>query len=150
LDRQIQMKPGIHIAKVWADDDVVELRILVADGTSYFTNMAYVGHADLKNAVSTLHTFKDHVHGGLCDLRLGEFGPEYASGAFHARFRLSAPGRVFVSCEQESEFVEFAKKEVASRATMYVKSEPALLDRFIAELRAVSVGSNEEAYLEVV
>jgi hypothetical protein len=144
------MKSGIHISKVWADDDVVELQILVADGTSSFANKAYVGHSELKDAVSSLHAFKDHVHGGLCDFRVGAFGPEYAGGAFHARFHFQVPGRLFVSCEQESQFVEFAKKKVASRATMYIKSEPALLDRFIAELRAVSAGSSEEAYLEAV
>jgi hypothetical protein len=144
------MKPGIHISKVWADDDVVELRILVADGTSCFATKAYVGHAALEDAVSALNTFKDHVHGGLCDLRFGAFGPEYASGAFHARFHFAGPGRLFVSCDQESEFVHFAQKEVASRATMYVRSEPALLDRFIAELRAVSAGAGGDAYLEAV
>jgi len=144
------MKPGIQISRVWSDDDVVELRILVSDGTSYFSNKAYVGHAALEDAVSSLHVFKDHVQGGLFDLQFGAFGPEYASGAFHGRFHFPAPGRLFVSCEQESEFVEFAKKEVASRATMYVRSEPALLDRFIAELRAVSAGTRDEAYLEAV
>jgi hypothetical protein len=144
------MKSGVHISRVWSDDDVVELRILVADGSSSFSNKVYVGHAALEKAVSSLDAFKDHVHGGLCDLLFGAFGAEYAGGAFHARFHFSVPGRLFVSCEQESEFVAFAKKEVASRATMYVKSEPALLDRFIAELRAVSVGTSEEAYLEAV
>ena len=144
------MKSGIHISRVWSDDDVVELRILVSDGMSSFSNQTYVGHAALENAVSSLDVFKNHVHGGLFDLRFGEFGPEYANGAFHARFHFPVPGRLFVSCEQESEFVEFAKKEIASRATMYVKSEPALLDRFIAELRAVAAGTGEEAYLEAV
>ena len=109
------MKSGIHISRVWSDDDVVELQIVVSDGESSFSNQAYVGHAALEDAVSSLHVFKDHVHGGLFDLRFGEFGPEYANGAFHARFHFSVPGRLFVSCEQESEFVEFANKEVASR-----------------------------------
>ena len=144
------MKSGIHISRVWSDDDVVELRILVSDGVSSFSNQAYVGHAALDDAVSSLHVFKDHVHGGLFDLRFGEFGPEYAGGAFHARFHFPVPGRLYVSCEQESEFTEFAKKEVASRATMYVMSDPALLDRFIAELRAVAAGSSEVAFLEAV
>jgi hypothetical protein len=144
------MKPGIQISKVWADDDVVELRVSVSDGTSSFSNKVYVGHAALDDAVSSLHVFKDHVHGGLLDLRFGEFGPEYANGAFHARFHFSVPGRLFVSCKQEAEFVEFAKKEVANQATMYVKSEPALLDRFIAELRAVAAGRSEQAFLEAI
>jgi hypothetical protein len=33
---------------------------------------------------------------------------------------------------------------------MYVKSEPALLDRFIAELRAVAAGRSEQAFLEAI
>lgn len=144
------MKSGIHISRVWSDADVVELRILVSDGVSSFSNHAYVGPAALKGAVASLQVFKDQVHGGLLDLRFGEFGPEYASGAFHARFHFPAPGRLFVSCEQESEFVEFAKKEVASRATLYLQSEPALLDRFIGELRAVAAGISEGAVLEAV
>ena len=144
------MKLGIHISRIWSDDDVVELRILVSDGASSFSNKAYVGHAALEATVSSLRVFKDHVHGGLFDLRFGEFGPEYASGAFHGRFHFPVPGRLFVSCEQESEFVAFAKKEVASRATMYLSSEPALLDRFITDLRAVSAGASEEAYLGAV
>lgn len=144
------MKPGIHISRIWSDDDVVELRILVSDGTSFFSTKTYVGHAVLEDAVSSLHDFKDQVYGGLFDLRFGKFGPEYASGAFHARFHFPGVGGLFVSCEQESEFIEFARKKVASRAVLYVRSEPALLDRFISELRAVSAGFSEEAYLEGV
>jgi hypothetical protein len=114
--------PGILISRVWSDSDVVELRILVSDGASSFSNNAYVGYAALDDAVSSLHVFKDQVYGGLFDLRFGEFGPEYANGAFHARFHFAVPRRLFVSCEQESEFVQFAKKNVASRATMYVET----------------------------
>ncbi len=142
------MKAGIHISKAWADDDIVELRVSVSDGVSSFTNKVYVGHAALDDAVTSLHVFKDHVYGGLLDLRFGEFGPEYANGAFHARFHFPVPGRLFVSCQQESEFVEFAKKKVASQATMYLTSEPVLLDRFVSELRALVAGASEEAFLE--
>jgi len=144
------MKPGIVISRVWSDEDVVELRVTVSDGTSLFSNQVYVGHAALQAAVSSLRAFKDHVHGGLFDLRFGEFGPEYANGAFHARFHFPLPGRLHVSCEQESDFAEFAEKQVASRASMYLKSEPALLDRFIAELGAVAGDTSQEAYLEAI
>ena len=44
--------------------------------------------------------------------------------------------------------MEFAKKQVARRATLYVESESGLLDRFIAELQAVATGTGEEAILE--
>jgi hypothetical protein len=53
-----------------------------------------------------------------------------------------------VSCDQESAFQPFADSKVASRATLYLKSEPALLDRFISELRAMATGKSEDAHLE--
>src|SRR5688500_8258294 len=139
------MKPGIRFSRVWSDDDVVELEVRVSDGVSSFSNQVYVGHAVLKEAVSSLRIFKDHVHGGLFELRFGEFGSKNAICAFHARFHFSLPVRLYVSCEQESEFVEFAKKNVASRGSFYVKSEPALLGRFIDELGAMAEGTREDA-----
>jgi hypothetical protein len=144
------MMPGIHISKVFSDDDVIELRVDVSDGASRFSSKVYVGHGALDDGVASLRIFKDQVHGGLLDIRWGAFGPEYANGAFHARFHFPVPGRLFVSCEQESEFVQFGKKEVASRARLYIKSEPALLDRFISELQAVAAGKSEEAHLEAI
>ncbi len=144
------MKPGIYISDLWADDDIAELQVSVSDGKASFSNKVYVGHKALEDNISSLLVFRKQMHGGLFDLRFGEFGPEYASGAFHARFHFAIPGRLFVSCSQESEFVEFANRKVASRATMYLKSEPALLDRFIGELQVLATGTNARAFLEAI
>lgn len=103
------MKSGIHISKIDFDDDLIELRIGVADGISFFSNNVYVWHSQLADAVSSLSVFKDQVYGGLLDIRFGEFGPEYAQGAFHARFHFPAPGRLHISCDQESDFSSSAK-----------------------------------------
>ena len=142
------MKPGIMITRLWFDVDVVELRIRVSDGTSSFFNDVYVAHDTLEDAVSSLQAFRNHLHGGLLDLQFGEFGPEFAKGAFHVRFHFPVPGRLFVTCKQESEFVEFGNKQVASKATLYVKSEPVLLDRFIEEMVALVARTSAEAELE--
>ena len=142
------MKPGIRITRLWFDVDVVELRICVSDGTSSFSNDVYVDHDTFKEAVSSLQMFRNHSHGGLLNLQFGEFGPEFAKGAFHARFQLLMPGRLFVTCRQESGFEEFANKKVASKATLYVKSEPVLLDRFIEEMVALVARTSAEAELE--
>jgi hypothetical protein len=144
------MKPRIHISKVWFDAAVVELRIEVSDGSSFFLNQAHVGHAALADAASNLDRFSNHLHGGLLDVRFGEFGSEYANGAFHALCHFADPGRLCITCKQESAFEEFGKKTVASTATMYLKSEPALLDKFIAELRALASGVGEHAHLEAI
>lgn len=143
------MKPGILISKLWFDVDIAELRIRVSDGTSSFSNEIYVAHDTLEDAVSSLKVFRNHLHGGLLNLQFGEFGPEFGKGAFHARFHFLLPGRLFVTCKQESEFFKFANKEVASKATLYVKSEPVLLDRFIVEMEALAVTkTSAEAELE--
>lgn len=142
------MKPGIHISKIGYDDGVIELKVEVSDGSSLFLNRVYVERKTLIDAASNLYIFKDHFHGGLLDVQFGAFGCEYTNGGFHARFHFPSPGRLYVTSRQETEFEKFSKKMVASKATMYVKSEPVLLDRFITELQALASGASEEAFLE--
>lgn len=142
------MKAGIHLTKVWFDDDVVELKVDVSDGNSFFSNRVYVGCPTLADAVAELNVFKDQVYGGLLDIRFGEFGLEFANGAFHARLHFAKPGKLYITCKQQSEFEDFSVTKVASEATLYLKTEPALLDNFIADLRSVHREKREEAYLE--
>jgi hypothetical protein len=144
------MKPGIRVTRAWADDDVVDLRIEVSDGTSFFSNRVSVERDALDDAVSALATFQGHIRAGLLDVSFGRFGPEYAGGAFLARFHFPAPGRLHVTCEQESAFGEFSRRQVASRATLYLRSEPVLLDRFVAELESLAARRRGEAWLEGV
>jgi len=148
--RYDSMKPGIQLSKVWFDDDMVELRVDVSDGTSVFSNRVYVGYSALTEATARLDAFKGHIHGGLLDLQFGEFGPEYANGAFRARFHFPSPGRLYISCRQQSAFEEFSVMKVASEAALYLKTEPAPFDNFISELKGLDAKRREEAYLEAI
>jgi hypothetical protein len=140
--------PSITFTRIWHDDDVVELAVKVRDDASSFTTNVYVGHQQLKSVVEDLEGFRTKVHGGLYDLTLGGFGPEYANGAFHARFHFRSPGRLYVSTRQESDFTEFAVRSVASEAKLYLVTEPILLDNFISELACLASESAEQATLE--
>lgn len=144
------MRRGIHLTKVWFDNDVVELRIDVSDGNSLFSNQVYVGYSMLANVTAELDVFKDHVYGGVLDIRLGEFGPEYANGAFYARLHFAKPGKLYITCRQQSEFKDFSLTKAASEATLYLETEPALLDNFISDLRSLYTGQCEKASLEVI
>lgn len=141
---------GISFTKTWSDDDMVELRIEVSDGRSSFSNDVYVGHAQLGTIVAELDTFKTHIYGGLYDLRFGEFGPEYASGAFHARLHFQERGLLYLTVKSQSEFNDFGKKNVASAATLFLKTEPALFDNFIRAVANLSNGTEESAHLEAI
>ncbi|WP_217363358.1 hypothetical protein [Duganella rivi] len=127
---------------------MVELRVEACDGTSMFSNKVYVGHHSLRETVIDLHRFKDHIYGGLYDLRFGEFGPEYGSGALSARLHFHDRGKLLVSIAMQSEYSDFGKKNVASEANLFLISEPALLDNFIQSLRAVSEGHQNDAQLD--
>jgi hypothetical protein len=142
------VKRGITFTKIWSDQDMIELRIDVSDGTSFFSNHVYVGYSQFAEAVSHLDTFKTHVHGGLLDMRFGEFGPEYASGAFHARLQFHNTGKLCITCSQQSAFEDFGRKNVASEATLYLRTEPVLLDNFLEQLKALDAKNREDAYLE--
>jgi hypothetical protein len=146
------MIPFIAIEKLWSDDDVVEFAITTTDGCSSFCVKVYAGDENLKSMLTDLGRFKDQLYGGIYDMKLGEFSPEYANGAFQARLHFHPDGRgcLFISVHAESDWRPFSKTDVASRATLYLKSEPGLLDRFIGELRRVSSGTQDKAIFECV
>lgn len=141
------MKSEITIEKVWFDDDLTELKISVCNGKSLFTNKVYVGSHQISELVNALNIFKNHYYGGLKDISLGKFGREYANGAFSARLHFPKPGALYIATHQQSEYFEFKGQEEASEAKMYLKTEPALLDNFIQELKGVSNGISDVATL---
>jgi hypothetical protein len=83
-------------------------------------------------------------------MRFGDFGPEYASGAFHARFHFPEPGKLYVTCRQQSGFEDFGGKNVASEGTLHLRTEPVLLDDFLEQLKAVDAKKRDDAYLETI
>ena len=131
---------------------MIELTVCICDGTSSFQCNAYVGHQELTEIVEKLNVFKAHVYGGLCDLRLGEFGPEYAGGAFHARleFHGSGNGKLSITAKAESEWNEFTHTKVAANATLYLTTEPALFDRWLNSFKGLSKGTKDNAVLECI
>ena len=144
------MSAGINFSRIWFDDDVVQLKIESSDGKSVFCNEVYVGHQDLDDLIAGLSTFRNHVHGGLFDIVLGSFGPEYAGGAFHARLHFLSLGKIVVTVRAQSDFQEFGIKTVASEANLYLRTEPVLLDNFISELRALKSGKRDDANVQAV
>ncbi len=62
------MNAGVHLSRIWVDNDVVQLKIESSDGTSIFCNEVYVGHQDLNDLIAGLSTFKHQVHGGIFDI----------------------------------------------------------------------------------
>ncbi|WP_221049349.1 hypothetical protein [Shewanella carassii] len=143
------MKPGITFENIWHDEDMYEFRISSSDGVSVFIHDVYVGYGTFDETIAGLDAFKSQVYGGIYDIEFGSFGPEYASGAFHARLHFQNKGKIFVSISAQSEFGDFGKKNIASEAKLYFVTEPALLDNFIASLKSLNNGDTNSVYLEI-
>ena len=146
------MNPSIAFKKIWEDEDMVELIISICDGKSLFQCDVYVGNQTMAETIDDLNVFKDQVCGGLYDLRYGEFGPEYASGALHARFEFqrSGNGKLSITVKAESEWNDLKKTKVASNANLYLRTEPGLFDNWLIELKELKTGASDEAILECI
>ena len=138
---------ALRISRVWGDDDMDELRVAVEGPDTGFAVTSYVGREDLKTAVKDLRSFAKYQ--GLCDLRFGEFGPEYANGAVHVRFHWF-DGRIYLTCRLQTDYDRFARKEAADEALIHVRTEPSLLDAFLAELGPLVDRKRDEVALELV
>ncbi len=141
------MEPRITVAEVWSDNDLRELTFAVCDGRSQVVTSAYVGHDWPTRVAHDLQVFGQQVHGGLYDLEAGRPGIEYANGAFQARFNFYKPTRLYVSTFQQSDYFELKSTKVATEARLYLRTEPGLLDQFVAALRRVGEDGNSEAVL---
>lgn len=125
------------------------LKITSSDGVSTFVNEVYVGYHAHDELIEGLDRFKVQIYGGIYDIELGSFGPEYASGAFTARLHFQDRGIIYVSIHAQSEFVDFGTKNIANEAKLFVKTEPALLDNFIDQLKNLRKGNTDEASLQI-
>src|SRR6516162_5931433 len=131
------MQPRIAIKRIWSDEDVLRFACEVCDGRSLFVAEAYAGLDWGTAAAKSLKTFSLHIHGGIFDLEAGNDGPEYAGGAFRARFHWLRPTALFISTTQQGDFFEFKGNQVAAEARMFLRTEVGLLDQFVAALPAL-------------
>ena len=144
------MLPRITITRTWSDNDVAQLTFEVCDGVSVFTNEAYASLEWGATAATALRTFGRQIHGGLFDLEAGDEGPEYASGSFRARFHYYKPNELLISTIQQADFFRFKGSQVAPTAAMFLRTEPSLLDQFVAALPALDAPDGGRAVLQCV
>ena len=112
-----------------------------------FTNAAYVSLDWGSTVAAALRSLASQVHGGIYTMEAGDGGPEFASGMFRARFHYFKPTALMISTVQEGTHFEFKASQGAPAAPMFLRTEPALLERFAVALERVNE-SGHEAVLE--
>ena len=142
------MEPGIKFTANWSDEDLIDLHVEICDDVSLFSTTIWVRHQQFRDTVAGLHVFKHQINGGIFNLRFGEFGAEYASGALDVRLQWRKLAKILILVSAQSGFTRFEDRELASEAKLYLVSEPALLDAFIDAFQAPGERSSTEAVLE--
>ena len=133
---------------IWSDQHLLELRFDDCDGRSLFSCDTYVARAWPQQVVDELSAFRAHLGDHPYELRAGTFGPDRANGAASCTLQFRPPGALLVSVHLQRAFEEFGGARVASEATLYLHTQPVLLDGFIEELRALGRGTRRDAGLE--
>ena len=144
------MQPRIAISRKGLDDGILQLEFLVCDGVSTFVSESYSSSDWGVTAAAALRTFAPQIYGGIYTLEAGPGGREYAGGAFRARFHYFKPTQLLISTRQQGDYFDFKRSEVAAQAEMFLRTEPALLDRFIEALPALDSEVAAQAVLECV
>ena len=69
---------------------------------------------------------------------------------FRARFHYYKPNQLLISTIQQGDFFSFKGSSTAPMATMFLRTEPALLDRFVAALPELDASDGAQVVLECV
>jgi hypothetical protein len=144
------MQPRIAISRKGLDDGILQLEFLVCDGVSTFVSESYSSGNWGVTAAAALRVFATQIYGGIYTLEAGAGGREYAGGAFRARFHYFKPTQLLISTRQQGDYFDFKRSEVAAQVAMFLRTEPALLDRFIGALPALDSEVAAQAVLECV
>lgn len=106
------MQSYLKFIKIWEDNDISELLITANDGVNTFSVKVYVDHQEFENIYKKLNIYKKQIFGGITEIELGKFGPEYASGAFNVRLHYvqNQKGRIFLTIKMQSEYFNFGLK----------------------------------------
>jgi hypothetical protein len=144
------MQPAITIARTWSDVDMCELMFTVCDGRSAFTCNTYAALGWGAKVAHELESFGGQIYGGIYDLKAGTVGPEFALGAFQARFHFYRPTLLLITTYQQGDFFPYKAGQFADEARLALRTEPALLDRFVRTLKKIDEKDGTEAVLECI
>jgi hypothetical protein len=127
------MEVGFQLERIYRDSDVVEIRVSAWNGTFGGVSDVYVGVGRLGEVAAGLHGFPSTVTDNR-EFTLGAFGSEFAGGGVSMRFYCrDASAHVMVESRIESSWAAGLPQSVV----LLLPTEPAAIDLFVEELRAV-------------
>ncbi|WP_143167379.1 hypothetical protein [Massilia sp. CF038] len=136
---------GIKFHRSSLTEDEFELFVTACDGLSTFAVEMYATPRQLITHVEGLARILA-MGGGIYDLQVGRFGPEFAGGAVQIRFHVRGDV-LFLGIHMQARHFEFGRFSVAPEGKLYVKAGLSALKHFVEEFRGLVDASRETATL---
>lgn len=140
------MNAGLRVSYLWHDVDVLELCVVAENASFRGTADVYVGTGELLEAAATLSGFPQN-HLDKRQITFGAFGKQSAGGAANLSFYCrDLAGHATCRAIIES---AYGDQEVAGSATVCVEFDPASLDEFLMQFKAVETEHQGCAFMKI-
>jgi hypothetical protein len=140
------MNAGLSVSYLWHDSDVLEVQVIAENVDFRGTAAVYVGTGDLHEAAAALSGFPKNQLDKR-EITLGAFGKHSAGGAVNLRFHCrDLAGHATCTAMIESAYED---QEAAGSATVCVDFDPASLDDFLLQLKAVEAAHRGSAFMAI-
>jgi len=140
------MDQVIRLSYSYHDIDAVEIHASAWNGNFGGSTLLWVAQGQLAEIADAISGFPANV-GDIREVTLGAFGPQFAGGAMSLSFScidLAGHCNVMIIIE-----AEFGKSSATERAEILGRFEPAAVDRFVEELRALNAVLRGSASLDL-
>lgn len=139
MDRCVQLSYRYH------DVDLVELEVFAWNGSFGGSTCLYIGQGELAETAALLAGFPVGLQDRR-DVTFGKFGPEFAGGAMSLNFScIDGAGHCQLNVSIEAAYE--SRDLLAQRVEMLCAFEPAALDQFVEQMRALNSALTGSALL---
>ncbi|MGC2253049.1 MAG: hypothetical protein WA563_00805 [Candidatus Acidiferrales bacterium] len=144
------MDLGIQFSVSWEDQDIIEVRVSVWNGTFGGTAYIYTGNRELDDAAAKLSRFPKNISDDR-EIFLGTFDPKYAGGGVRMRFYCTDhSGHAYVDSQIQSDprlHTSAPRTPTVQSSLVSLPIEAAAVDTFVDELRRMAINRSGAARL---
>lgn len=139
---------GIEIKRQSRDDGFDSYRALLSDDQCSFNVSMYIAHSSIAALKKQLSDFDVLQCDHDVEFQLGNFDVNVAGGGIRVKISPREKGRIFLKIFAQSEWFEFNGESVKKVSSMYLVTEPVLIDHFISSLNSLHRYETDISILE--
>lgn len=139
---------GVEIKLQSKDNGFDSYIVSISDRTSFFNVFMYIHISSIAKLRKALCDLEIPAHGRNFEFQLGNFEPNVGGGGLRIKMLPQKSGKVLLQISAQSEWFEFYGELVKKNCSMFLVTEPVLIDNFIVSLESLCKYENDFSALE--